>query len=116
MKWFFPGLLAYHAPPQGISVAGEARLSLLIHSILLCQVHEVGRKDEAKKADVQGGDKLLKKTVKKQTLYLENMNNCSIFQPVIEMQAKLFKLFTALNVNKQTPETLSKGTQAVKKH
>lgn len=65
MNWFFPGLLPYHAPPQGISIAGEARLPLLIHGILLRQVHKVGRKDEAKKANVQGGDKLLKNTVNK---------------------------------------------------
>lgn len=60
MKRFFLSLPSYHAPPQGISIAGEARLPLLVHSILLRQVHKVGRKDEAKKANVQGGDKLLK--------------------------------------------------------
>lgn len=68
-KWFFPGLLSYHAPPQGISIAGEARLPLLIHGILLSQIHKVGRKDKAKKSNVQGGDKLLKNTVKKNIIY-----------------------------------------------
>lgn len=56
--------MPYHAPPQGISIAGEACLSLLIHSILLRQVHKVGRKDEAQEANVQGRDKLLKNTAK----------------------------------------------------
>lgn len=69
MKRFFLSLLSYHAPPQGIGIAGEARLPLLVHSILLRQVHKVGRKDEAKKADVQGGDKLLKNTGKKNIIY-----------------------------------------------
>lgn len=44
--------LPYHAPPQRIGVAGEARLALLIHSIFLRQVDEVGRKDQAKEANV----------------------------------------------------------------
>lgn len=59
------GLLSYHAPPQGISIAGEARLPLLIHGVLLCQVHKVGRKNEAEKANVQGRDELLKNTTQK---------------------------------------------------
>lgn len=54
--------MPYHAPPQGISIAGEACLPLLIHGILLRQVHKVGRKDEAQEANVQGRDKLLKNT------------------------------------------------------
>lgn len=54
--------LPYHAPPQGIGVAGEARLALLIHGVLLRQVHKVGRKDQAEEANVQGGDQLLKNT------------------------------------------------------
>lgn len=90
-KRFFPSLPSYHAPPQGISITGEARLPLLVHGILLRQVHKVGRKDEAKKANVQGGDKLLKNTVKTNILYESSYKYgplCSIDLPVIGMQAK----------------------------
>lgn len=51
--------LPHHAPPQRISVAGEARLALLVHGILLGKVDEVGGEDQAQEADVQGGDQLL---------------------------------------------------------
>lgn len=54
----------YHAPPQGIGVAGEARLALLIHSVFLRQVDEVGGEDQAQEADVQGRDQLLENKTK----------------------------------------------------
>ena len=62
MYFYFLVKLPYHAPPQGICVAGEARLALLIHSILLRQVDEVGGEDQAQEADVQRGDQLLQST------------------------------------------------------
>lgn len=52
----------HHAPPQGIGVAGEARLALFIHSVLFRQVDKVGGKYQAQESDVQGGDQLLKQT------------------------------------------------------
>ncbi len=65
--WFkFLVKLPYHTPPQGISIAGEACLALLIHSILLRQVDKVGGKDQAEKADVQGGDQLLENKLPKE--------------------------------------------------
>ena len=51
--------MPYHAPPQGISIGGEASLALLVHSILLRQVHKVGGEDQPQEADVQRGDQLL---------------------------------------------------------
>ena len=50
---------SYHAPPQGVGIAGEARLPLLVHRVLLGQVHKVGGEDEPQEADVQSGDQLL---------------------------------------------------------
>lgn len=49
----------YHSPPQGISVAGEARLAFFINSIFFRQVHKVGGEDEAEEANVKGGDQFL---------------------------------------------------------
>ncbi len=63
MCFYFLVQLPYHTPPQGIGVAGEACLALLIHSILLRQVDKVGGKDQAQEANVQGGDQLLKNTL-----------------------------------------------------
>ena len=49
----------YHSPPQGVRIAAELDLARLVDGILLGQVHEVGREDEAQEANVQGGDELL---------------------------------------------------------
>lgn len=64
MRFYFLVRPPYHTPPQGIGVAGEARLALLIHSILLRQVDKVGGKDQTKEADVQSRDQLLENTLK----------------------------------------------------
>lgn len=51
----------YHTPPQSISVAAELCESTIIHGILLCQIHEVGREDEPEESDIKSCDQLLKR-------------------------------------------------------
>ena len=54
--------VTYHSPPEGICIAGEVLLAILAHGVFLCQIHEVGREDEAQEPYVQRRDQLLKHT------------------------------------------------------
>lgn len=53
-------LATHHAPPESVGVAGEIPFALP-GILLLRQVHEVGREDQAQEADVEGRDQLLRR-------------------------------------------------------
>ena len=53
MCFFYLCFYAYHTPPEGISVTFKVRLSVRSDGVLLRQVDEVARKDEAEESNVQ---------------------------------------------------------------
>lgn len=67
----------YHTPPQSISIAAKLCETTIIHCILLCQVHEVGREDEPKESNIKSCDQFLE-TGDTVTLYNVKNNNSSI--------------------------------------
>lgn len=48
-------ITTYNSPPEGVCVTSDISLQFFLTTtlfLLLCQVHEVGRKDQAKEPDV----------------------------------------------------------------